>query len=161
MITYRPIEATDWPRILEIQRMCYTEALRESLAALKSRWLASPEACFVAEKGADILGYALAHPWQDLDAPSLDLPLHASPCRELLYMHDVAVTPASRKTGVAGLLIRALIARAAAWDLPQMALTSVQGSAPFWEKHGFQREDFRGDLSSYGKDAAYMKKRLR
>ncbi|WP_300671367.1 GNAT family N-acetyltransferase [Desulfoluna sp.] len=160
MLTHRPITENDWPQILQIQKESYEENLQESLTALQSRWLMSPDFCFVAEADALVVGYALAHPWRNHHVPALGIPLEPPVNHTLLYMHDVAVSLASRGTGVAARLVNVLISRATACHVPHMALTSVQGSAPFWEKYGFQVVEYGGDLTGYGKGAVYMKKHL-
>jgi len=158
MLTFRPIKTTDWPRILVIQRECYTEEFRESLSALQSRWRVAPATCFVAENKTGVIGYALSHPWIHTDIPDLGIPLSHLIGSDLLYVHDVAVSTAARGTGTAALLIQTLIAHATTVHAGRMALTSVQGSAPYWEKYGFEIVDTARGLKGYGKEAIYMTK---
>ncbi|VFQ45008.1 GNAT family N-acetyltransferase [Desulfoluna butyratoxydans] len=156
MLTYRPISAADWPRILDIQRENYSPSFIESLEALKSRWVASPTTCLVAEGPSGILGYALSHPWAQGHAPALDRPLDEGICPELLYIHDLAVAKSARGSGAASILVRALASCAAEAGMTRMALTSVQGSDPFWERHGFAPTPLENSLAGYGADAVYM-----
>lgn len=156
MLTYRSISVTDWPRILDIQRESYSQSFVESLEALQSRWLASPTTCLVAEGPTNILGYALALPWKQGHAPALDTPLDGGLSPELLYIHDLAVAKSARGSGAASILVRALASCAAEAGMTRMALTSVQGSVPFWEHHGFAPTPLENSLAGYGADAVYM-----
>ena len=160
MLQCREIRDSDWPRILEIQRESYRNEMIETLEALQSRWRIAPGCCFTVEDEIP-LGYALAHPWGKDDIPALNVPiLNTTVSTDLLYVHDVAIAQAARRCGAAALLILALTERAKILDLPALALTSVQGSAPFWQKHQFQPAPYPNDMSTYGDGAIYMKRWL-
>ena len=156
MLQCRGIRDSDWPRILEIQRESYISQMVETLETLQSRWHTAPECCFVVEDEIP-MGYALAHPWREDDIPALNVPISNTVTTDILYVHDVAISQAARGCGAAALLIQALIEHARVLGLPALALTSVQGSAPFWQKHQFQPAPYPYDMSTYGDGAIYMK----
>ena len=82
-----PIRAiTDgmWGSILELEAAAYAGIEPESLETLKSKWVASPELCFVYELEGQVVAYLLAHSWNSMEPPKLFEPLDN---RFHLYMY--------------------------------------------------------------------------
>jgi GNAT superfamily N-acetyltransferase len=120
-----------------MQRECFPPSAVESPAALQSLWHHAPETCLIAVD-PEPAGYILAHPWADRALPPLQAELPGlpdpAPC---LFVHDLAVLPARRGRGLAGLLVGALLDRARALGLHRGSLLAVQQSEPFWARYGF------------------------
>jgi predicted N-acetyltransferase YhbS len=122
---------------------------------------AAPDTCFIACRGEHIVAYLLALPWRFNDPPCLD----ATDCQipgqpDTLYLHDLAVAPEARGSGAADTLVQAFLAALARLPLPRASLIAIQGSAPWWARHGFARvpvdDALRARLAGYGHDASYM-----
>lgn len=157
----RPIHEDDWHAILAIEQAAYTDIAPESQEALRSRNILAPETCFVAvNEAGEILGSCLAHRWVANGSPTLHEMLSSLPESKNLYLHDLAVAPTARGTGVASALCRELLARAGQHRFVSVTLVSVQNSAGFWKKFGFQEVPSVQASPSYGADAAFMRLNL-
>lgn len=152
---------TDLPAILRIQARCYTAIVPESATSMGAKVAAAPDTCFVACQGEHIVAYLLALPWRFDDPPSLDAAECRLPARpDTLYLHDLAVDPEARGSGIADMLVGAFLAALTTLSLPRASLIAIQHSAPWWSRHGFVPVPVAAPLSvrlaGYGKDAAYM-----
>jgi N-acetylglutamate synthase-like GNAT family acetyltransferase len=118
----------------------------------------------VLARNGTITGYGVAHPWDLGSVPALDTLMAAlPPSPTCLYIHDVVVQPAARGQGATGVLVDMFEAVARRHDLPSLALVSVYGTFPLWERFGFQIASDAGladKLQSYGATARYMRKSL-
>lgn len=112
--------------------------------------------------GAYMAGYGLAHPWRLNAAPKLDAFLESLPAApDCLYLHDVAVLPEGRGRGAALAYVVYLEGLARKLGLGHLALVSVYGTVPLWEKAGFKTVLAGAPpLPSYGPAAAYMIKKI-
>lgn len=153
-----PLRPSDAAALCRVQSACYAPALLESEALYADR-LASPAQCSLGVRadGGALQAYLAAY-WSIADAVT---PLHgAFSWREgadLLYLHDMAVLPACAGRGLAQALLAA--AWQAAWQrgVQRAALVSVQGTAAFWRRQGFEAAARQpAALASYGSDAVYM-----
>lgn len=145
----REIRATDWPAILAIQAAAYPAEQLERLEALQSIWQVSPATCWVDERGRQVAGYLLAHPamrdellplgtvWKELPANT-----------DTLFLHDLAVDPAARQTGVARQLAEAALGYAWANEFETVWLVAVHESHRFWNRMGFEEIDPTGQLAA-------------
>ncbi|MDH7795472.1 MULTISPECIES: GNAT family N-acetyltransferase [unclassified Beijerinckia] len=119
-----------------------------------------PDGCRKLIKHDRLVGYGIAHPWRLDDIPALDTFLDALPqTADCLYVHDVAIDPAARGQGAAGLLIADLRALAAKRTLGKLACVSVYGTHVMWARYGFRTrkvEALAGKLAGYGESAKYM-----
>lgn len=157
----RQIREADWDAIVAIENAAYTDIEPESMATLQSRVLLSPETCFVAVNDDDVvLGCCFAHRWVPHGAPALHEVLQALPESKNLYLHDLAVAPATRGLGVASLLCRELLARAGQKRFLSVTLVSVQSSADFWKKFGFIEVPAIKPSPSYLENAVFMRLNL-
>lgn len=132
----------------------------EEDAVFAERLALHPAGCLVLEDAAGPAGYAVSHPWHAADFPPLDTLIGAiPPGAGAYYIHDVAILPEARGSGAAGTVARHLIAHAGRLGLPCLSLVAVNGSAPFWARHGFTDatdEALAARLGGYGADARFM-----
>ncbi|HSB98206.1 MAG TPA: GNAT family N-acetyltransferase [Spongiibacteraceae bacterium] len=161
--TIRLMETADFPSILAIQALCYTELVPESEQSLRAKLHASPTTCHVACMREDVIGYLIAVPWSFenpplLNAATCDLP--AQP--DSLYLHDMAIAPAARKVGAGGKLVERFIAQIAELNFNCASLVAVQDSKVYWQRYGFQpvpqTATLKAKLASYGANVEYMRR---
>lgn len=159
-LAWRPMRAGDLPdveRISAVVHPGYPE--REAVPAERLRLF--PAGCLIAPRGDAAVGYAIAHPGIIGRPPPLDTLLGALPDgADCLYIHDVALLPDARGSGLGAAATGALTAVAEAHGFTRLALTAVNRSADFWSRQGFCAAFSEGDLSSYGGDAIYMVRAL-
>ena len=119
-----------------------------------------PDGALVLEHGAAVAGYCFAHPWHGSQPAPLNSLLGALPASaDALYLHDLALLPETQGAGAGTAAIAILLARAASWHLDRLCLVAVNGSIPYWSRHGFVVADapeLRTKLAAYGADARFM-----
>lgn len=122
-----------------------------------------PAGCLVAAGAdGDRLGYAISHPGRLGQPPALAIRLGALPANaDCLYLHDVALLPRARGMGLGEAVVAHLRAMARDAGFRHLALVAVNGSAPYWHRHGFRpyaagSDALAAKLASYGGDAAYL-----
>ncbi len=160
----RPLCPDDLDAVMELQARCFDGDFLEG-ADTYARRLSSghqQSMALVCQGTRTLQAYAAAY-WSDAGkvtpfdgdflAPEADAPV--------LYLHDVSVAPEWTGRGAASALVAALFQRARARGVRRAALVSVQGSQPYWAKHGFRVQAVRDprqrqNLLSYGADASYM-----
>jgi GNAT superfamily N-acetyltransferase len=144
----------DLKRVVDIAGVCYPNH-PEDMAIFVERLRLFPQGCLVLAEGATVDGYVLSYPWRAGAAPPLNaliLGLPAAP--DAYYLHDLALMPAARGQGHS----LTALARLPAGGLP-ITLVSVNGTVPFWERHGFvvrSASALESKLSSYGADARFL-----
>lgn len=157
----RPMRAEDIASVLEIQSCCYDETKLESEQSFLAKLKASPTSCFVALVPDGLAGYLVAVPAEagsppPLNGPSYSVPLTAN----ALYLHDLALHPAARGTGVAVALIEAYFQALKQLKVQFACLTAVNDSKSFWERYGFRAAvptgSGAGHMETYGEEARYM-----
>lgn len=161
MITIRTVQASDLPAIMAIQASCYTEIVPESEQSMGAKLRASPATCFVALLENTVVGYLISLPWEFANPPSLDAPTCELPAKpDCLYLHDLAIAPQARSAGGAPALVQAFLAQLAVLELERASLIAIQGSAPYWQRYGFQpatiSPSLRMRIASYGNNVEYM-----
>ena len=113
--------------------------------------------CLVLERGKEVVGYALSHPWPCGAVPPLDRFLGALPQgAACLFIHDVALMPGARGLGAGRSLLPRLDLVARRHGLGAMALVSVYGTERFWHGLGFAATESEGLAEGYGPSARYM-----
>lgn len=157
----RPLRADDVDALLRIQAQCYGADFGEPREAFVQR-LQSPVHCsWAAVQASTMVGYLAAY-WS---LPGVITPLHGGFAdyvdANVLYLHDMAVSPAATGQGVAHALLQAARALARERGIRRTALVSVQGSQAYWERQGYAVAAVadaaqQQHLASYGEDAAYM-----
>jgi GNAT superfamily N-acetyltransferase len=87
-----------------------------------------------------VLGYVLSHPWRSGEGPALNTLLVRIPDAPTThYVHDLALLPEARGQGAAAPEIARLAAAARASGIPEMSLTALPGTVPFWTRQGFRQ----------------------
>ena len=105
-MTIRQISEELWPDIMRIQREAYDNIEPESLEVMRSKWLHSPEFCFVhRESGGHVGAYLLGCAWTGMRLTG---------------------------AGIGRQLVQCVLERATADGLRAALLVSIQGSAGFW-----------------------------
>ena len=151
------ISEKSWDGILKIQEEAYTELPPEDVSILKSKWLASPDTCFIYSNNENkILAYLLSHPWGSDSPPKLNEKAPVNYDTSNLYLHDLALSNEARGRGIAKALVENLINNAKAQGFTKILLVAVQGSSSFWGKYGFMVIDNVAICPSYGSDAKLM-----
>ncbi len=159
----------DLDAVLRLQSTCYGPDYVEPAEAFASklRETAPLQTCWGAfDAGGELLAYAISLPVCADTMPGL----HASdyrrpPAPTLLYLHDVAVSPAGRGRGLAQRLLAHVQQRAVVLGLPRLGLIAVQDSAPFWQRLGFaplaaKPSWLQRKLQSFGEAARYLERQV-
>ena len=160
-LSIHPACNADLPAILRIQSRCYTAIVPESAESMGAKLAASPATCFVAQRAGDVIAYLLALPWRFDHPPHLDAPDCVLPdAPDTLYLHDLAVDPAARGSGASQALVKAFLTALTESGIGRASLIAIQGSAPWWEGHGFRAAlttpTLDARLAGYGSDVRYM-----
>lgn len=153
--------STDMGRVLVIQDTCYTDIVPESRQSLEAKLQASPSTCFVACVDNQLVGYLVSVPWRLAAPPELNAPECSLPeVPDCLYLHDLAVFPAARRTGAGQALVNTFMQCLSKLELRHASLIAIQASMAYWQRHGFQPvapdEALRAKLAGYGKEVTYM-----
>jgi predicted N-acetyltransferase YhbS len=135
----RPLSRDDLPTVLAVQRRCYRADVVEPLEAFERRLALFAAGCLGAEDAGALGGYVFGHPWTLGRIVPLGVALRSLPRqRDCFYIHDLAVLPEWRGRGVAARLVGAVVELAGNLGFERAALVAVQGSEPFWRRHGFR-----------------------
>ncbi|MBR1170106.1 GNAT family N-acetyltransferase [Bradyrhizobium sp. DASA03005] len=156
---WRPARASDLAAIGAIAARIHP-ALPERAEVLAEKMRLCPDGCGVLDTDQGIVGYGLAHPWMQYRIPPLDGFLQELPDgADCLYVHDVAVL-AEFRGGVVRAYVADIEKLARASGIATLALVSVYGTRPLWERMGFLAvtadAELRAKLASYGDGATYM-----
>lgn len=167
VIEIRNAELADLPAITSVQHMCYADHFLESHESFHSKLTATAATCWLALRNTKTLGYLITLPVSTTTFPALDAPTFEI-CGEpdLLYIHDLAITPDGRAFGLGKQLLARAQQTAIARAIPRAGLIAVQASKSYWTRQGFAPVDAgaRGlseKVASFGNDASYMEKHLR
>lgn len=143
-MTVREWREEDIPRILEIERECFSDPWEISAFVAE---LENPFAhCFLAEEGGQVCGYA---------------------CLFVLFedaeVHNIAVKKSSRGRGIAKLLMDAMHTRAKDLGAERSLLEVRVSNAPaigLYQNYGYAVYGVRGKYYPDGEDALVMEKKL-
>jgi predicted N-acetyltransferase YhbS len=158
----RKISHLDLPEVSRIQQECYKESLLESVDSFSAKLSASPDFCFLAIHGNQVVGYVFSLQCLFGEIPQLNGSEYSvSYNADSLCIHDLAVSPTARNMGVAKHLVNTVLDAATHWKYERIFLVAIQGASSFWKRHGFeivqdQNETLQRDLSAYGDDAVCM-----
>ncbi len=160
---WRGMSAADLAAVERIGALVHPDH-PESPAVFAERVRLCPAGCLVLAGSAGPLGYAIAHPWRFAQPPPLDTLLGALPSQpDTLYIHDIALMPATRGSGAGAAAVFRLAGLAGTLGLPSLSLVAVAGSHGFWQRQGFAAHDepaMQPKLASYGPAARFMLRRL-
>lgn len=153
------VEST-WPEIMQVQADAYSQVEPESLDVLKSKWLRSPESCFVYREEGKVIGYVLAHSWSSDLPPKLYHPLPGGTEGATLFIHDLAMSKEAAGKGLGSRMISHLFRAIEPLGYRQARLVAVQASGRFWNKQGFSAVNDQAVCASYGDGAQLMRRPL-
>jgi GNAT superfamily N-acetyltransferase len=128
----------------------------EPVAVYAERLALYPSGCRVLERDGEVAGYVIAHPWHRDVPPKLGAMLGGIPAdADAYYLHDIALLPDARGSGVGKAALDFARAQARALGLSDIALMAVGGADRFWAARGFAYVPRDVD-PSYGADAYLM-----
>jgi GNAT superfamily N-acetyltransferase len=137
----RQLIPDDIGELHRLESEAYLPALHESDAAFLQLMRLYPEGAFGIFDEAGLCGYAFATPSRAGTTLALREPLESVPAdADTFYIHDVAVAARCRGRGLGRVLVTELLVLARRRGFTRSELVSVQGSAPFWERFGFETE---------------------
>lgn len=163
----RLARARDVPEILRIQALCYNSIEPEKAQAYHNKLEQAPDCAFVIVDRQQLLAYLFSVPVMLDNPPGLDshhycVPQHA----DCLYLHDLAIDPAARGSGLSKPLLQRYFSKAEALQVQHLSLIAIQQSEAFWQRYGFhtrhaisQDQQLQQKLRSYGQ-ATYMTQTL-
>lgn len=163
-LAIRPLQMADLPAALAIQSEVYPAFLREDLAAFASRLAVVPSYCLAATRDERLVAYLLAHGWATGSPPPIGAVLQTHPPREVLFIHDLAVSAAGRGAAIGRNLFERVAGLAGRDGLRHAELIAVEGAAPYWQALGFADAAATGELAAkvaaYGPAARWMRKEI-
>lgn len=162
--TLRALTRADLPAALAIQSLSYPAFLQEDEPAFASRLDVPASYCLAAERDGSLAGYLLAHGWPAASPPPVGQRLDPETPSEVLFIHDLAISPAGRGAGVGRALVDRAFALAALDGLSRAELIAVEGAADYWRGLGFAEAEtspaLAAKVAGYGPKARWMTKRI-
>lgn len=164
-IRITPLRPQDLGEALAIEEEVYPPFLVEDEQVFMSRMALKASFCLAARREGALAGYLLAHGWRREAPPAIgtavtDAGVGDGEAGEILFIHDLAVSPRARGLKIGEKLIAEAFARAAQKGLRTAELIAVEGAAPYWRGQGFAEAApspaLREKLASYGPDARWM-----
>ena len=104
-ISIEPLARQDLPAALSIQKNIYPPFLIEEEATFLNRISLASSYCLAAKQEGQLLGYLLAHGWKRQSPPPLGSVIADGMPSEVLFIHDLAVSPEKRGLKVGQQLI--------------------------------------------------------
>lgn len=157
---WRMMTAADLPTVSAVAAVVH-EDYPEDDAVFAERLALFPTGCRIAMRDGAPVGYALFHPGVVGRPPPLNRLLGQLPAAaDCLYIHDVALLPASRGMGLGRGLTDLAAATAREMGLPLLALAATPLAADFWRALGFAEgagsASAAAALAAYGGGMRYM-----
>lgn len=138
-MSVRPLEISDLPAVMLVQRECYRDELIETEITFRMKIKHFPRGCLGLERDGCIVGYVFCQPWMFGEVVPLDDSAGIIPENsDCLYIHDLSIVPAWRGTGAAKALLDGVFHLATEMRLTKFGLVAVQASEPFWARWGFR-----------------------
>lgn len=160
---WRAMTTLDLPSVEAIAATVHPD-FPEDTTIFAERLRLYPDGARLFEQGGQPSGYILSHPWRSGELPALNALLGAiPPDADTYYIHDLALLNAARGTGAAAMIVGDMLRHARASGFPTVSLVAVNGSLPFWYKHGFRilnLPELADKLSSYEASARLMVRRF-
>lgn len=159
-MTWRAMEEGDLPAVNRIGDVVHVD-YPEAPEVIAERLALYPAGCRLACIAGEPVGYALMHPGRVGEAPPLDTLLGGLPAdADCLYLHDIALLPAARGSGLGSAVLAEAEALARAAGFAMLALTSTPPARGYWLRQGFQPTQggpaLQAKLASYGAGMTYM-----
>ena len=135
----RSLHAADIDELHRLEAEAYLPELHESDESFLQLMRLYPEGAFGYFDEQGLCGYAFATPSIAGTTLELRVPMECIPeAADTFYIHDVAVAARCRGRGIGGQLAARLLDLAREKGFTRSELVSVQGSAPFWRRFGFE-----------------------
>jgi predicted N-acetyltransferase YhbS len=137
-VAWRAMQENDLPAVTAIAAEVHPD-YPESPAVFAERLHLFAQGCLIAvDVNGTALGYAITHPAVLGQPPALNSLLNGlSPQADCLYLHDVALTTATRQSGLGSALVEYIRGLTVAHGFACAALMAVNNSAAYWQRHGF------------------------
>lgn len=162
-ISVRSFASEDLLGALAVQTSAHPASLIEDADAFASRIRLAASYCLIAERDGMLVAYLLAHGWRRRSPPSLGSVV-ADVTNEVLFVHDLAVSPAGRGVGVGRTLIKRAFALAARNGLRDAELIAVGTAAGYWRWLGFTEAAVSAELAveiaAYGPETCFMQRAI-
>lgn len=156
----KPLQARHLPAALRLQAQVYPPFLVEPEAAFASRRTTAAPYCLAAEADGLLVAYLIAHGWPRETPPPVGAVLDPKVHGDTLFVHDLAVSPAARGTGIGRALVEHALMLARADDVRRAELIAIEGAAPFWAGLGFApgptSPALAAKIAGYGAGAQWM-----
>lgn len=156
---WRAMSRADLPAVMDIAAVVHVD-YPERVEIFAERLALFAPGCRIAMIDGTPVGYSVTHPGLDRKPPALDCLLGALPERpEVFYLHDIALLPAARGSGLGGRALDEAEATARSLGLGVLALTSTPPARGYWLKRGFTPVSdpaLDAKLASYGEGMTYM-----
>lgn len=163
-VSVRPLGHADLPAALAIQSEAYPPFLLEDRHAFASRLAVAAPYCLAATLDGALIAYLLAHGWPGESPPAVGTILDPDAPREVLFIHDLAVSGGGRGSGIGRRLVAEAFALAARDGLWMAELIAVQGAAGYWRRLGFIEASTSPALArkvaGYGPEARWMHREI-
>ncbi|WP_431856042.1 GNAT family N-acetyltransferase [Azospirillum sp.] len=155
--TWRAMREADLDTVLEVAAAVHP-GYPEERAVFAERLRLYPAGCRMAERDGAVVGYAVLHPGRLGEPPTLDSMLGRLPDgADCLYLHDVALLPTVRGSGLGAAVLEHARDLAAAEGFAWLALTSTPEARRYWDRQGFAASvEQPAALASYGGGMTYM-----
>jgi GNAT superfamily N-acetyltransferase len=139
VLAWRPMREEDLPGVVAIADVVHP-AFPERVEVIAEKRALWPTGCFVlADPAGTLAGYAISYPWHARRPAPLDTMLGSLPSPGgARWIHDVALLPGARGSGLAAEPVRRVLADADAAGVAESALVAVYGSEVFWARFGFR-----------------------
>lgn len=159
---WRAMQEKDLPAVQAIAEVVHPD-YPESPEVFAERLSLFADGCRVAVDVQDVVqGYSITHPATLGQPPALDSLLHQLPSQaDCLYLHDVALTAATRQFGLGAQLVALIRQHAQAMQIAHAALVAVNNSGDYWRRRGFSAwayadASLQNKIASYDAAAQYM-----
>ncbi|SFB98633.1 Acetyltransferase (GNAT) family protein [Devosia psychrophila] len=160
---WRAMNTLDLPAVEAIAATVHP-AFPEDLAVFAERQRLYSDGTQLLEMNGQPAGYVLSHPWTFGQLPALNALLGAIPSdADTYYVHDLALLNPARGTGAAAMIVGDMLRHARLSGFPSVSLVAINGSLPFWYKHGFRAvavPELADKLASYEQSAKLMLRRF-
>lgn len=158
---WRALTTFDLPLVEDIAAKVHPNFPEDS-AVFAERQRLYPDGARILELDGVPSGYLLSHPWRFRQLPTLNALLGAIPAdADTYYVHDLALLPPARGTGAAAMIVGEILRHARGAGFANVSLVAVNGSLPFWHKHGFRAvaaPELADKLASYEANARLLVK---
>jgi GNAT superfamily N-acetyltransferase len=133
-----PLSEIHLPEMMNIQKICFQEAFRESIFVYDTLVKIFPDGARGAFYKDEMIGYIFFHPYKNHTVKPLDSGLVLTGAEDCMYLHEIAILPQYQAQGIPGRLIDAFDEVSVQYRMNEQSLVSVQGSMGFWTKKGFE-----------------------